>query len=239
MPRRPSFTRRWLTAATWPAGITLTSWDYMWRTTVMHRQEVVESDAGPHLPDPYPSGVDGSEVQSVDDGVGPLFHRRYSAHIKEAELDPEALIQTIKRDINAAAPTTFARFQRVLGEGDTLGTGDEFVVRMPGPWDGPVRVIAQTPRSFRLATLDGHLEAGQIEFRADEDDGELRFTIESWARSADRFSNLLYHRVGMAKEVQLHMWISFLEGAAKIAQGSIGGDGIEIDTRRVDAFGSP
>src|ERR1700761_8514855 len=98
---------------------------------------------------------------------------------------------------------------------------------MPGPWDGPVRVIAQTPRSFRLATLDGHLEAGQIEFRADDDD-RLRFPIGSWARSADRFSNLLYHRVGMAKEVQLHMWISFLEGAAKLAQGSIDGDGIEI-----------
>ena len=60
----------------------------------------------------------------------------------------------------------------------------------------------------------------------------------SWARSADRLSNLLYHRVGMAKEVQLHMWISFLEGAAKLAHGSIEDDGIEIDTRRVDAFGS-
>jgi hypothetical protein len=212
----------------------------MWRTTVMHRQEIAESDAGPHLPDPYPSAVDAREVQSVDDGVGPLFHRRYSARIKDAEIGPEALIEKIKRDINAAAPTTFARFQRVLGEGDTLGTGDEYVVRMPGPWDGPVRVIAQTPRSFRLATLDGHLEAGQIEFRADDDgdNGQLRFTIESWARSADRFSNLLYHRVGMAKEVQLHMWISFLEGAAKLAHGAIDGEGIEIDTRRVDTFGS-
>jgi hypothetical protein len=34
------------------------------------------------------------------------------------------------------------------------------------------------------------------------------------------------------------MWISFLEGAAKLAHGSIEDDGIEIDTRRVDAFGS-
>jgi hypothetical protein len=237
VPRRPPFTHRWLTAATWPLGITLTSWDYMWRTTVMHRHEVAEADADPHLPAPYPSAVDASEVQSVDDGVGPLFHRRYSARIKDAELGPEELIETIKRDINAAAPTTFARFQRVLGDGDTLETGDEYVVRMPGPWDGPVRVIAQTPRSFRLATLDGHLEAGQIEFRAD-DEGRLRFTIESWARSADPLSNLLYHRLGMAKEVQLHMWISFLEGAAKLAQGSIDSDGIEIDTRRVDAFDS-
>jgi hypothetical protein len=236
MPRRPSFTRRWLTAATWPMGITLTSWDYMWRTTVMRRQELAEEDAGPHLPFPYPSEVDASEVQSVDDGVGPLFHRTYSARIEDAKLGPDELMATIQRDINAAAPTTFARFQRVLGDGETLSTGDEYVVRMPGPWDGPVRVIAQTPRTFRLATLDGHLEAGQIEFRADDDDGTLRFTIESWARSADRFSNLLYHRVGMSKEVQLHMWISFLEGAARVAEGSIDDDGIEIDTRRVDAF---
>jgi Domain of unknown function (DUF1990) len=217
-------------------GITLTSWDYMWRTTVMHRQEVGEEDAGPHLPFPYPSGIDANEVQSVDDGVGPLFHRTYSARIEDAKLGPDELMATIQHDVNAAAPTTFARFQRVLGDGETLGTGDEYVVRMPGPWDGPVRVIARTPRSFRLATLDGHLEAGQIEFRADDDDGPLRFTIESWARSADRFSNLLYHRVGMSKEVQLHMWISFLEGAAKVAGGSIDDDGIEIDTRRVDGF---
>ena len=244
MPRRPSFTRRWITAATWPVGVSLTAWDYMWRTTVMHRSEVIEGDPTPHLPAPYPAAVDASEVQSVGDGVGPLFHRRYSARIKDAALGPDELIEKVKRDLNAAAPTRFARFQRVLGDGELLDIGDEYVVRMPGPWDGPVRVIAQTPRRFRLATLDGHLEAGQIEFRAsavepaepadaDADDA-LRFTIESWAQSGDRFSNLLYHRIGMSKEVQLHMWISFLEGVAKLSGGTIDGGGIEIDTHRVD-----
>ncbi len=39
MPRRPSATRRWLTAATWPVGVALTSWDYMWRITPMRREE--------------------------------------------------------------------------------------------------------------------------------------------------------------------------------------------------------
>lgn len=244
MPRRPSFADRWLTAATWPVGVSLTAWDYMWRTTVMRRHETLEPDAAAHLPDPYPPSVDASEVQSIDDGVGPLFHRRYSTHIRDAKIGAEELMRKVKRDPNAAAPTTFARFQRVLGDGELLDTGDEYVVRMPGPWDGPVRVISQTPRSFRLATLDGHLEAGQIEFRAsgseqgDDDDGTVDFVIESWARSADRFSNLLYHRVGMAKEVQLHMWISFLEGVAKLSGGSIDA-GIEIDTRRIDSFGSP
>jgi hypothetical protein len=236
MPRRPRLARRWLTATTWPVGIALTSWDYMWRTTVMHRREVVESVTDVHLPRPYPAGVDPTEIQSVYDGVGPLFHRRYRTHVRGCEVEPEELMRTLRRNLNAAAPTAFARFQRVLGDGDSLSAGDEYVVRMPGPWDGPVRVIEVTPRAFRLATLDGHLEAGQIEFRASaEDDGRLCFTIESWARSADRLSDFLYHRVGMAKEVQLHMWISFLEGVGKIAQGRID-DGIEIDTRRVDDF---
>jgi hypothetical protein len=234
MPRRPPFSRRWLTAATWPVGVALTSWDYMWRTTVMYRREVVETRADDHLPYPYPPDVDATEVQSVDDGTGPLFHRRYNVRIRGSRLEAEGLMGAVKRDLNAAAPTKFARFQRVLGEGDALAAGDEYVVRMPGPWDGPVRVIDDTPRSFRLATLDSHLEAGQIEFRAEPGrEGRLSFTIESWARSADWLSDFLYHRVGMSKEVQLHMWISFLEGVVKLSDGEIDG-GIDIDTRRVD-----
>ena len=109
---------------------------------------------------------------------------------------------------------------------------------MPGPWDGPVRAIEVTPTSFRLATLTGHLEAGQIEFRAADDGGDLVFTIESWARSGDRLSKVLYQSVRMAKEVQLHMWTSFLERVAELAGGRAVG-GIDIETRRVDEDGAP
>jgi hypothetical protein len=111
---------------------------------------------------------------------------------------------------------------------------------MPGPWDGPVRVVDVSPTSFRLATLAGHLEAGQIEFRAADDGGDLVFTIESWARSGDRLSRVLYQSVRMAKEVQLHMWTSFLERVAKLAGGRAVG-GIDIETHRVDedSGGSP
>src|SRR5215204_4329016 len=84
----------------------------------------------------------------------------------------------------------------------------------------------------RFATLAGHLEAGQIEFRASEGD-ELGFEIESWARAGDRLSDLLYQRLRMAKEIQLHMWTSFLEQVVKLAGGRMSG-GIEIVTRRVD-----
>jgi uncharacterized protein (UPF0548 family) len=112
-----------------------------------------------------------------------------------------------------------------------MRVGDEFLVRMPGPWNGPVRVISVTPTSFRLATLRGHLEAGQVEFRAVED-GDLRVSVETWANSGDRMSRLLYQHLRMAKEVQFHMWTSLLERAARLAGGRLTG-GIEVVTRQV------
>lgn len=232
MPRRPPLARRWITAVTWPLGIALTSWDYLWRVTPLHRREVaaVEGHAPPALPDT----LDVSELLEPDDGHGPLFHRRYATTIAGSRLTPEDLIAELARDPNRAAPTTFARFQKVHGAEQALEVGDEFVVRMPGPWDGPVRVVDRGPRRFRLATLRGHLEAGQIEFRAGRaEDGELTFEIESWARSGDRLAHLLYHTLRMAKEVQCHMWISFLEGVVKLARGRMRG-GIVIETWRVE-----
>ena len=231
MPKRPPLTRRWLTAVTWPVGIALTSWDYMWRTTPMRRHEVFPSTSPP-LPE-LPAGVSLSEVQRPGDGTGPLFHRRYRTRIRGCRLGPDELMEAIQRDPNSASPKTFARFQRVDGGRDRLSEGDEFVVRMPGPWDGPVRVVQAGPRSFRLATLAGHLEAGQIEFRvAPESDGQVVFEIESWARSSSRLVSLLYHRLRMAKEVQAHMWISFLERVVRLSGGRMTG-GVELHTERI------
>lgn len=204
----------------------------MWRTTPLHRREVLESAPDEHLPPCYPDGVDATDVEGIDGGHGPLFHRRYRTRIRDSELSPEALFARLTADLNQVAPTTFARFQKVLGDGAAVARGDEFVVRMPGPWDGPVRVIDFCERSFRLATLAGHLEAGQIEFRISQD-SLVVFEIESWTRSADRLSNLLYHHIRMAKEIQLHMWISFLEGVVTMSGGRMTG-GIEVDTRRVE-----
>jgi len=240
MPRRPSVTHRWLTAVTWPVGVVLTSWDYMWRSTPLHRSEVTvppPSSAVPLLAPP--ERVSGDEVLSQDDGAGPLFHRRYRTRIREPRLGAEELMSSLASDVNQAAPTTFARFQRVRGEKHEMQLGDEYVVRMPGPWDGPVRVIDVSPRSFRLATLEGHLEAGQVEFRVvPVSEGLLEFEIESWARSADRLADLLYHRARMAKEVQLHMWTSVLQRVARLAHGRIDG-GIRVLTRRVAAEREP
>jgi hypothetical protein len=228
--RRPTLTRRLTTAARWPVGVALTSWRYLWRTTPLYRDEVDGSwpeDAPPPLPD----AVDREDVQAVEHGSGPHFHRQYSVRIAGAQISAEELAERLMENPDRAAPSEFATFQKLRGEGGTLRVNDEFVVRMPGPWDGPVRVASTSPRSFRLVTLAGHLEAGQIEFRASN--GELlEFHIESWARSGDRLSELLYDRLRISKEVQFHMWTSFLERVVKLSGGKRAG-GLRIHTRKV------
>jgi hypothetical protein len=146
-------------------------------------------------------------------------------------MTPSALIDLVSVRLNQASPE-MAVFRKTRGAQGTLRQGDEFVVRMPGPWDGPVRVVRRDEASFRLATLDGHLEAGEIEFRAETDGDALRFEIESWARAGDWLSALLYNKLRLAKEVQLNMWSHFCVRAAGLSGGRPQG-GITIRTRWV------
>jgi hypothetical protein len=203
----------------------------MWRTTPLHRTEepgTWEEDGPPPLPD----GASRDELQGPRDGAGPLFHRRYRALIRDTDCSAHELVERLAADPDRAAPSEFATFKKLEGEPGSMRVGDEYVVRMPGPWDGPVRVVERTPTSFRLATLGGHLEAGQIDFSARDEDGLVDFRIESWARSGDRLSDLLYDRLRMSKEIQFHMWTSFLERVIDLSGGRRAG-GLEIHTRRV------
>jgi uncharacterized protein (UPF0548 family) len=152
--------------------------------------------------------------------------------IHGATVSARELMALLSADPNYAAPSEFARFTKTHGDDGGMVPGDEYLVRMPGPWNGPVRVADISPTMFRVATLTGHLEAGQIEFSVREEDG-LVFSIESWARSGDRLSRLLHQNLRMAKEVQLHMWTSYLERVVGRSGGRIPG-GIDIDTWRVD-----
>ena len=81
--------------------------------------------------------------------------------------------------------------------------------------------MRRDPAAFRLATLDGHLEAGEIEFRAEPDGDILRFEIESRARAraGDRLAAMLYNKLRLAKEIQLNMWSHFCVRTAALAGG--------------------
>jgi hypothetical protein len=219
-------------ALRWPFGVLVTGWNYMWRTTPMWRSQ--RDGAWPQDgPPPVDPALPREGVQLPEDGVGPLFRRRYRASVSGADRDATALMTEVKADPNRVAPGMLAHFVKTTGASEVLAVGDEFTVRMPGPWNGPIRVVEVGPRSFRFVTLDGHLEAGQIEWRAGDEDGALVFEIESWARGGDPLAWFLHDRLPMAKEVQLHMWTWVCERVSKYVGGNLD-DGIDIDTLRVE-----
>ncbi len=219
------------TVLRFPAGMALVTWRYLWRVTALHRSEA-EGDSR-DLPPRIPPDLTDACSQFLADGSGPMFHRRFSVRIEDADLTAPELMDAVVADFNRAAPSSAARFHKTVGTAGIAQVRDEYRVQMPGPWDGPVRVVHRDPTSLRFATLRGHLEAGQIEFRsAPADDGTLRFEVEAWSRGGDRWADLLYSRLRMAKEMQLNMWVHFCLKAARIAGGRVR-DGVTIDTRAV------
>jgi hypothetical protein len=163
--------RRLATALRWPVGVTLTAWRYLWRTTPIYRDESVGDWSD--FPERVADG--GTAVQALEDGEGDMFRRRYRTRIKAARCSATELIDLVAADPDQVAPSEFATFQKTRGAENAMAVGDEYVVRMAGPWDGPVRVAEREPRSFKLLTLEGHLEAGEIEFRAAERDDQIVF----------------------------------------------------------------
>jgi hypothetical protein len=233
MIRRLTVRRRAATAARWPLGVLKTGWDYLWRTTPMQRTNGSGS-LPDDLPPPLPPSADRTDLQDFEDGFGPLLHRSFVTRVEDAELTAQELIGAFGGVPNRAAPKALGSFVKLRGEEGALRVGDEFTVRIPGPWDGPVRAVEVGPTGFMLATLDGHLEAGRIRFSArDIGPRRLEIRIEAWARGGDRLSNLLFDRVPLNKEVQLHMWTSVLERLTRLSGGRRDGR-VEITTRRVD-----
>ena len=203
-------------------GMARTTWRYLTCTRpVMHHRRFDTTEPPPGLDPDRPYAGDEAEVQRRRDGHGPVYHRTYVATIADARIGPEELVEHLVVDLNRASPTEVATFSR-RGPKRGRQVGAEFDVSMPGPWDAPVRVIDRTPTSFRFCTLRGHLEAGEIEFRARwEQGGRLVFEIESWARSADRLFHLLYHHLWVTREMQMHMWVAVCLEAARLAGGTL------------------
>lgn len=205
--------------ARWGAGAAVAGWRYATRTTRVVREErrMPGTDPGPS---DRPVGGDPADLQPRAAGAGPSLRRRYRVVVREPRMSPEELIDALARDPNLASPVEVARFVKTAGRLGELVEGDEYLVWLPGPWNGPVRVAERTERSFRLATLRGHMEAGEIEFSARSEGDDVVFEIESVARSGSPAFWLVYGPLWVAKEVQLHMWAHFCERAARISGGT-------------------
>lgn len=197
--------------------------------SVHHDRRRVEAIGGPGQEQGSP------EVQRYDDGVGPAFHRRYAVVIDGADVDASGAMGRVQADLNRVSNEKLAPINKIAGEFGSMSVGDRYVVALAGPWSGPVEILAVGPDCFRLATLEGHLEAGVIEFRTeDRPDGSLGFAIESWARSGDHALRFLYDILGIAQALQSEMWVELCEAIAPLVDGTQRGP-VEVLTERADA----
>lgn len=210
-----------------PRGVAGVLWRCVRPDVPVHVVEEIgdHRDLPPHLTDPTPRD------QPLEQGRGPALHREFRVRAVGARRRAADLVDALARDMNRAVVPGVARFDYVAASGD-LAVGEELVVRMPGPWDGPVRVLSREPTAFRLGTLTGHVEAGQIEFAARDLGDDLEFGITTWARGGDRIADVLYSRLGLAKQMQYLLWVEFCVRAAALAGGRVP-DGVTVRTRTV------
>lgn len=217
----------------WLLGTGLVSWRYLWETTPLHRGGECRGDET-DLPPPLPPAALDSRVQRAQDGCGPLFHRLFRVRITEADIGPGRLIEWVCRDFKRFVPSEVVDIHTGELRDQGLDVGDELLVEMPGPWNGPVKVVHRDVDCLHLVTLRGHMEAGQVHFRAREEDGLLVFEIELWACPGSRLVHLLYSHLRLAKEIQLNMWVRFCLAAAAMSGGRPA-DGVHIHTRWLES----
>ena len=144
-------------------------------------------------------------------------------------LPPECTFN--RQDMERAVDGRLAPVTKLDGEMGELRTGDRYLLALAGPWNAPVRVIASDDTSFRFGTLRGHLEAGVIEFRAEQTDEGLTFTVESWARNGDQAIRLLYDVLGIARILQAELWVRMCERFVHVVGGRQIGP-VQISTER-------
>ncbi|MBN9797765.1 DUF1990 domain-containing protein [Pseudonocardia sp. UM4_GMWB1] len=213
----------------YPAGLALTATRYLRRLPHVDRAE--DTGDASDLPPPLPEEFVDAHLKTVGEGSGPLLHRIFTVDVRDSGLDAAALMDRVCADLDRAAPSEVVTFRKKRGRLGEVAVGDEYVVHMPAPWNGPVRVVHRDATSFRFATLAGHLEAGQIEFSAHDTGRGVAFRIETWSRPGDRPSALVFDVLRVGKEVQLHMWTHFCLRAGDLSGGRVT-DGVRVRTRR-------
>ncbi len=201
---------------------------WLWRRLDAPRWEVTDShhalDSSAHTDPAYDPQSDAHDVHGK--GTGPLFHRRYAVDLPDITLDAPALFLLMQRRIEELAPDALAAFEKTVGDNTArLKKDDEFDIAMLGPWSGTVRVSEVGRTHFTLVTLKGHPEAGHITFRVESGEGAtshepVRAVIESWARSRDALVQFTYDTLGVGKQLQTEVWVTFLQRLSEMAGGS-------------------
>ncbi len=206
----------------------------LWRRVLFPRHEsrLDRQQPGP-APKPIPQAAQhgATPLQLPIDGHGPVFQRCYRADIADPASSASTLMRQIMLNLPDFSPDALAAFTKAEDRRE-MQVGDEYDIKILGPWNGSVRVIEVKPTTFALATLEGHPEAGQISFQLNPHPtlaNTLRFEIQSWARSRDALVQLTYQHLKLGQEAQTSTWVTFCERVVAASGGTLSGE-IEVTT---------
>ncbi|WP_245711906.1 DUF1990 domain-containing protein [Hymenobacter psychrophilus] len=160
--------------------------------------------------------------QPAHTGSGPLFERRYWVDVQHPRQPAEELLRYIECHLPDFSPDLLADFEKSKGAHDCLAVGDEYNIKILGPWNGDVRVTEVGADFFELATLESHPEAGRIRFSLRPHatlPATMRFEIHSWARSRDGLVAFTYDTLGLGRRVQQQTWETFCQRVADYCGG--------------------
>ena len=176
--------------------------------------------------------------QPAAHGDGPALERRYYIDVERPHHTPTQLMAQVQADLPHFSPGLLADFEQTQGERGQLRAGDEFHIKILGPWNGSVRVTEVSPTFFEFVTLEGHPEAGRIRFEVHPLDGRadaLRFEIHSLARSRDGLVAFAYDTIGGGRLMQEATWVEFCQRVAQASGGqALGPVVIETVRRALD-----
>lgn len=187
--------------------------------------------ADPHLTSNLP-------LQHAQNGEGPLYHRAYKLEFNSNAASQKSIFVTLSTNLDRSSSSFLARFFKTRGSPFELKLGHEYMIRINGPWDGPVRVTELTENSFTFQTLEGHLEAGKIKFSIHEKSpGCFYLLIESLARSRDQFISFFYDKVPLVRFAQTQMWTRFCKNFVKdVLKDAKICSKVTIQTEKKDSF---
>jgi hypothetical protein len=195
----------------------------VWRRIAAPRAErrIAQSHSAVVAPEPARQvEVIADDAQPLQSGVGPLFHRQYEILLAGTSLEADAVLRLMQRHMAELAPSSLAHFEKTTGSDGLARVGDEYEITMLGPWNGRVRVVSSSARRFTLETLEGHPEAGHITFSVSpfgDYETTLRVHIESWARARNALVSAAYGTIGLGRQMQTEVWITFLQRLSTLA----------------------
>lgn len=175
-------------------------------------------------------------LQPKSKGEGPIYHRQYSIEIKNFKIHPKEVMKKLKLDINRFCPPLFVRFEKIKGLKKKFKVGDEFLAKLIGPWNSPTRVVKSNTLGFKMATIEGSMEAGHVQMYIFQKGKKWYFEVESLARSRDGLISFLYDHTPFLKLGQAGMWAFVCEKFNGYCQGDI--NKVKIFTKKENKINS-